>query len=85
MVPKSVTVPVAVALRTEVKDVGASPTPYSSSQVKAPERERSRARPLIGTLGPVTGAYQSGEAMFASGGSLPSCAAATAAPRSTRP
>ena len=42
--------------------------PYSSVQVNAAAARGRAARPVIGTVAPVTGAYQSGEAIDASGG-----------------
>ncbi len=84
--PKSVTVPVEVPLLAVVQLVGASPTPHSSFQLKLPPlAKRERARPVISIELPVTGAYQSGESIATSGGILPLCASATAAPRFTRP
>src|SRR5581483_3654453 len=67
-------------------DVGASPTPHCSFQWKLGQIDaRVLAAPVIATLSPVSGAYQSGEWIAACGGILPSCAICTAAPRLTRP
>src|SRR3954451_15649215 len=71
---------------TVFQEVGVSPAPHSSFQWKLPPgAKRARASPVIGRLSPVTGVYQSGESIVASGGILPLCATATAAPRLTRP
>src|SRR6266576_3333518 len=86
MLPKSVTEDVESPWPAVCHEVGTSPAPHSSFQWKLPPgAKRACARPLIGRLSPVTGAYQSGESMAASGGILPLWATATAAPRFTRP
>src|SRR5262245_36831361 len=87
MLPKSVTVPFELPLEAVVQLVGVSPAPHSSRQVKWLEllANRARARPVTCMLVLVTGAYQSGESIAASGGIWLLWASATAAPRSTRP
>ncbi len=79
--------PVELPLRTSLHWVGARPTPYSSFQLKAPPPidSRASARPVIVAVAPVTGAYQSGESIEASGGILPCAARRTASPTLARP
>src|SRR3954451_19151775 len=84
--PKLVTVEREPPSSTVLQAVGVSPTPHSSFQWKSPPvAKRARASPVTGGLSAVIGAYQSGDAIAASGGILPLCATAAAAPRLTRP
>ena len=84
--PNWVTVELEAPWATVFHAVGASPVPHSSFQWKLPPvAKRARARPVIFTLLPVSGAYQSGESIAASGGILPLWASDTAAPRFARP
>src|SRR5439155_10137459 len=84
--PKSVTVPLELPSRTVVHDEGCWPAPHMSFQCSwPPVAKRARASPVISALEPVSGAYQSGESIVASGGMLPATTAPTAAPMSARP
>src|SRR3954454_18586906 len=84
--PKLVTVELESPSSTVFQDVGVSPTPHSIFQWKSPPvAKRARASPVTGRPSAVIGAYQSGESIAASGGILPLCATAAAAPRLTRP
>src|SRR5438128_12109358 len=84
--PKSVTVPLESPSLAVVHEDGASPAPHMSFQWNwPPVAKRARARPMISTLEPVSGAYQSGASIAASGGMSPLSTAPTAAPTLARP
>src|SRR6266566_947184 len=86
MAPKSVTVPLESPSLAVVHEDGASPAPHMSFQWNWPAvAKRARARPVISTLEPVSGAYQSGASIAASGGMSPLSTAPTAAPTLARP
>ena len=61
-----------------VHEDGASPAPHMSFQWNwPPVAKRARAKPVISTFEPVSGAYQSGAAIAASGGMSPLSTAPT--------
>src|SRR5436305_9547747 len=69
-----------------VHEDGASPAPHMSFQWNwPPVAKRARASPVISALDPVSGAYQSGELIAASGGMSRLITAPTAPPTSARP